>query len=214
MSFSEAQADVRRVYHAGFHGPLISAVLWATASAVFTWRSPAAGMAVLFFGGMLIFPVTTLILKIMAGPTSLPKGHPSAALALQAALTVPLGLLVAVVLGAYEPSLFFPASLIIVGAHYLVFVSLYGMKLYATLAAAMILPGMTALFLLPGVRPVSGWIGALILSLFAAAILYQHRHEPLALAAPSSRHAGNERRSVTHRIHRPLNLRSGEKGAP
>jgi hypothetical protein len=39
--------------------------------------------------------------------------------------------LVAIALVSDEPSLFFPASLIIVGAYYLVFVSLYGMKAYA-----------------------------------------------------------------------------------
>ena len=132
-------------------------------------------MATLFLGGMLIFPVTTLILKMvttlilkmMGGPAALPKGHPSASLAVQAAFTVPLGLLVAIVLGAYEPALFFPASLIIVGAHYLVFISLYGMRLFAVLAGALILSGVTALFLLPNIGPISGWQGAVILLLFA-----------------------------------------------
>jgi hypothetical protein len=36
---------------------------------------------------------------------------------MQSVFTVPIGLLVAIALGSYEPSLFFAASLIIVGAH-------------------------------------------------------------------------------------------------
>ena len=137
MEVSQAQADVRRVYRAGFLGPLVSSVIWAAASAVFTWGSAAAGMAALFFGGMLIFPLGTLVMKLLGGPTALPKGHPSAALAMQCAFTVPLGLLVAIALGSYEPVLFFPAALIIVGAHYLLFISLYGTRLFAVLAGAL-----------------------------------------------------------------------------
>ena len=95
MEVSQAQADVRRIYRAGFPGPLVSAVIWAAASAVFTWGSVAAGMAALFFGGMLIFPLSTLLMKLLGGPIALPKGHPSAALAMQCAFTVPLGMLIA-----------------------------------------------------------------------------------------------------------------------
>ena len=65
MEVSQAQADVRRIYRAGFLGPLVSAVIWAGASAIFTWGSVAAGMAALSFGGMLIFPLGTLIMKML-----------------------------------------------------------------------------------------------------------------------------------------------------
>ncbi|TFD12223.1 hypothetical protein E3T35_07705 [Cryobacterium sp. TMT1-2-2] len=51
MEISQAQADVRRIYRAGFPGPLVSAVIWAAASAVFTWGSVAGGMAALFIVG-------------------------------------------------------------------------------------------------------------------------------------------------------------------
>lgn len=170
----QAQADVRRIYRGGFSGPLVSAIIWAVAAAVFFWVSPAAGMAVLFFGGMLIFPLAALVLTFMGGPVALPKGHPSAALAMQSAFTVPLGLLVAIVLGKYEPLLFFPASLIIVGAHYLVFISLYGMKLFAVLAGVLVALGAITLFLLPNLGAVSGWIGAGIFLVFAV-LLFRAR---------------------------------------
>ena len=178
MEVSQAQADVRRVYRAGFLGPLVSSVIWAAASAVFTWGSAAAGMAALFFGGMLIFPLGTLVMKLLGGPTALPKGHPSAALAMQCAFTVPLGLLVAIALGSYEPVLFFPAALIIVGAHYLLFISLYGMRLFAVLAGALILLGVSMLFVLPKLGSISGWLGAAVFLLFAVLLFRAQEDAP------------------------------------
>jgi len=172
MQIVQAQADVRRIYRAGFAGPLVSAVIWAAASAVFTWGSVAGGMAALFFGGMLIFPLNTLLLKVLGGPAALPKGHPSASLAMQCAFTVPLGLVIAIALGSYEPDLFFPAALIIVGAHYLVFISLYGMRLFAVLAGVLILLGLSGLFVVPELGLISGWLGAAVFVIFTV-VLYR-----------------------------------------
>lgn len=172
MEFAQAQADVRGVYRGGFTGPLVSVVVWSVANAIFLWVSAGAGMTALFVGGMLIFPLSTLVLKLLGGPASLPKGHPSTALAMQSAFTVPLGLLVAIVLGSYEPLLFFPASLIIVGAHYLVFISLYGMKLFALLAGVLVAAGTLTMFLFPGFGELAGWLGAALFLIFAV-LLYR-----------------------------------------
>jgi hypothetical protein len=177
VEIAVAQGDVRRIYRGGFSGPLVSIIVWSVANAVFYWGSPGAGMTVLFIGGMFIFPLGTLVLKVMGGPTALPQGHPSAALAIQCAFTVPLGLLVAVVLGTYEPLLFFPASLIIVGAHYLVFISLYGMKLFAVLAGTLIVIGVVTLFWLPDLGDISGWLGAAVFLVFAVLLFRTQRRD-------------------------------------
>ena len=166
MQIEQAQADVRRIYRGGFSGPLVSSLVWFAAAAVSQSGSPSSAMLVLFVGGMLIFPLLSLVLKFMGGPASLPKGHPSIALAMQAAFTLPPGLLVAIALGLYEPALFFPASLVIVGAHYLVFISLYGMRLWGALAAVLIAVG-TASFWLPDLAAISGWVGAAVLLVFS-----------------------------------------------
>lgn len=172
MIIAESQADVRRVYRGGYGGPVVAGIVWAIANAVYFLVSPSAAMATLFFGGMLIFPLSTVILKATTGVSALPKGHPSIALAMQSAFTVPLGLLVAIALGAYAPQFFFPASLIIVGAHYLTFISLYGMKVFAVLAGVLVGLGTMAIFLVPTIASVSGWIGAGVLLVFAP-ILYR-----------------------------------------
>ncbi|WP_066593828.1 DUF7010 family protein [Cryobacterium arcticum] len=172
MSIAGAQADVRRIFRGGYSGPLVSAILWAGANTVYFLVSPGAAMAVLFFGGMLIFPLSAVILRLTSGSAMLPKGHPSTALAMQSAFTVPLGLLIAIALGSYEPILFFPASLIIVGAHYLVFMSLYGMRVFAVLAAALLLVGTVGIFVVPEIGAISGWIGAIVFAAFAP-VLYR-----------------------------------------
>ena len=177
MDVEAAQRDVRRVYRGGFSGPLVSALIWAAASAVYQWGPAAAAMAVLFIGGMLIFPLSSLVLKAMKGPAFLPKGHPSIALAMQSAFTVPLGLLVAIALGTLAPSLFLPASLIIVGAHYLTFISLYGMRLYGVLAGVLVAVGAAAIFVAPELRGVSGWIGAAVLLVSAIPLFVSYRVE-------------------------------------
>ena len=74
MHVEESQADVRRVYRGGFAGTLVSAVIWGAAAGVYQWVSPGWAMTVLFVGGMLIFPLSTLLLRLMGGPASLPKG--------------------------------------------------------------------------------------------------------------------------------------------
>ncbi|WP_448238843.1 DUF7010 family protein [Microbacterium paulum] len=180
MDVKEAQQDVRRAYRGGFSGPLVSALVWVTAAAVYQWGSAAAAMVVLFIGGMLIFPLSALVLKAMGGPAFLPKKHPSNALAMQSAFTVPLGLLVAIALGTLAPSLFFPASLIIVGAHYLTFISLYGMRLYGVLAGVLVAVGAAAIFVVPTLRDASGWIGAAVLLVSAIPLFISHRAEEAA----------------------------------
>ena len=134
MSITQAQADVRRLYRGGFYGQLVSAAVWLAAAAAAQWVSTASAVVVLFLGGTLIFPLTWGVIRLTGHPASLPAGHPMGALAMQIAFTVPIGLVVVVALLSGHDELFFPASMVIVGAHYLPFVFLYGMRMFAYLA--------------------------------------------------------------------------------
>ena len=164
---SEAQRDVREVYVGGFFGQLVSGVVWLIAAAVGTWVSPGAAMLALWLGGCLIFPVTTLALRLSRGPAALPKGHPMAPLATQIAFTVPIGMLLAVALGLDRPQLFFPACMLIVGAHYLPFAFLYGMRLFVVLAATLVASGLVIAMWIPGSFSTGAWVTGIILMAFA-----------------------------------------------
>ncbi|MFT4051215.1 MAG: hypothetical protein QM677_03075 [Microbacterium sp.] len=187
MQIEEAQADVLRIYRGGFSGPLVSAPIWFAAAATYQWASPGVAMTVLFLGGMLIFPLSAFVLKILGGPALLPQGHPLGPLGFQSAATVPLGLLVAIVLGTLEPTLFFPAALIIVGAHYLTFITLYGTWLFGALAGALVTIGAVALFALPALREPSGWIGAAVLLASAIPLYLNYRASLTKEAHPQKR---------------------------
>jgi hypothetical protein len=167
MHIAEAQRDVRQVYVGGFQGQLVSGILWLVSAAAATWGSLGAGVVTLLVGGILIFPVTTLALKLAGGPASLPPGHPMRALAMQIAFTVPLGLLVAVAVTGYRPEWFFPASMVIVGAHYLPFVFLYGMPLFAVLAAILTFGGIALSLWIPAAPATGGWATGTTLVVFA-----------------------------------------------
>lgn len=167
MEIVDAQRDVRRTYVGGFFGQLVSGVLWLLAAAIGTWGSPVAAMATLLLGGILIFPLTTLSLRLSGRPASLPAGHPMAALATQVAFTVPFGLLVALAAAGYRQEWFFPASMVIVGAHYLPFVFLYGMRLFALLAALLVCGGVALAMWLPEQFSVGGWLSGAALVVFA-----------------------------------------------
>jgi hypothetical protein len=168
MEISTAQEDVRRVFRQGAVGQLVSALVWTAAAATATWGESSAAPYVLFLGGVLIFPLTSLVLRLLRGPASLPNGHPMSALAFQLAMQVPLGLLVALALGIFAPNLFFPAAMVVVGAHYLAFVFLYGMRSFAVLAAAMIVAGVLIAVAVPGLSVAGAWLTVLALLAFSA----------------------------------------------
>lgn len=126
--------------------------MWAASAVVAMVGSASVAPYVLFLGGMLIFPLTTLGLRLLDGPAGLSKGHPMAGLAFQTAMQVPFGMLVALVLAAVDPRLFFPAVMVIVGAHYLPFVFLYGMRSYLGLGVPMVVGGVLIATLVPGLR--------------------------------------------------------------
>jgi hypothetical protein len=167
MEISTAQEDVRRVFRSGAVGQLVSAAVWAAAAATATWGAPATAPYVLFFGGILIFPLTSLALLLLRGPASLPRGHPMSALAFQLAMQVPLGLLVALALNAFAPKLFFPAAMVLVGGHYLAFVFLYGMRSFAILAAALIATGVVIGVTAPALALAGAWLAVVFLLAFS-----------------------------------------------
>ena len=167
LLIADAQRDVRRTYVGGFYGQLVSGAVWLAAAAVGTWGSTGAAAATLWFGGMLIFPLTTLALRAAGRPAALPAGHPMNALAMQIAFTVPLGLLVPLALLGQRPDLFIPASMIIVGAHYLPFVFLYGLRLFAVLAAVLVGGGVVLATAVTAPLGFGAWATAAVLVVFA-----------------------------------------------
>ena len=109
-----------------------------------------------------------------------------AALAMQIAFTVPLGLVVVMAMLGGRGELFFPASMVIVGAHYLPFVFLYGMRLFAYLAAALAVPGTCMLVWATVPFALGGWVSGAVLVVFA--LLLRRAANSQDVNEPSSTH--------------------------
>jgi hypothetical protein len=167
VDISDAQRDVRTVFLGGFAGQLVSSVVWFLSAAAATWYSTRSAIGMLVFGGMFIFPLTQLLLRLMGRPASLPKGHPMNALGMQVAFTIPISLPLVGATTLYRQNWFYPAVMVVVGAHYLPFIFLYGMWQFGVLAAALIGAGIAIALYLPSVFSLGGWFTALVLLVFA-----------------------------------------------
>lgn len=167
MDISDAQRDVRTVFLGGFAGQLVSSAVWFLSAALATWHSPRTAIEALVFGGMFIFPLTQLLLRLMGGPSGLPKGHPMNALGMQVAFTVPFTLPVVGAATLHNQNWFYPACMVVVGAHYMPFIFQYGMWQFGILAAALIGGGVAIALYLPSAFSLGGWLTALALLVFA-----------------------------------------------
>jgi hypothetical protein len=177
MLIADAQRDVRTVYLGGFVGQLVSSIVWFASAVVAAFVDPVVGFWALAVGGATIFPLTQALLRIGGQRAALAPGNPLGGLAMQVAFTVPITLPVAGAAALTQPGWFYPSCLVIVGAHYLPFVFLYGMRTFAGLAAALVSAGFAIGFVTPGRVVLGGWVGGVILFVFAFVLLAAYRGE-------------------------------------
>lgn len=164
MTIAEAQSEMRTAYRGGSVGQAVSGALWLISSALATWGTPRAAILALALGGVLIFPATRLVFSALKHNTRFSPGNTLDQLATQIALTVPLG--IPIVAGATLHHLywFYPGMMILVGAHYLPFTFLYGMKAFFVLGGAMVAAGLMLGLYLPQPWALGGWLtGALLI---------------------------------------------------
>jgi hypothetical protein len=167
MRVEDAQREVRTVYVGGFVGQLVSAGVWLVSAAAASWLSLRHGAALLFFGGMLIFPSTQLALRLAGRPTALSPANPLRELAVEVAFLVPLLFPLAGAAALHRPEWFYPAAMIIVGAHYLPFSFLYGMRHFLVLGGLMLGLGMAIALWAPQLAAQGAFLTAALLTAFA-----------------------------------------------
>ncbi|MGH9644300.1 MAG: DUF7010 family protein [Terriglobales bacterium] len=167
MTISDAQRDVRTTFVGGFAGQLVSSCIWFASAALASWHSIKAGILMLVVGGFFIFPLTQLLVRAMRRPFSLPKGHPMNALAMQIAFTVPFSLPLIGAATIHRLDWFYPAFMIVLGAHYLPFIFLYGMRQFGALAGILISAGLLIGLYVRSSFCMGGWLTAATLFAFA-----------------------------------------------
>jgi hypothetical protein len=167
MLVTDAQKEVRTTYAGGFFGQFISGVVWLASAVLGTWVSQRSGIIMLVLGGFLIFPLTTLVLVVLRRPHSLSPTNPFRNLAIQVAFVLPLSMPLLAPVAAHRLTWFYPGMMVLLGAHYLPFATLYGMKSFIGLAGLLLVSGIGLAFLWPDIFSVGAWMTTVILFAFA-----------------------------------------------
>jgi uncharacterized membrane protein len=163
MRIEDAQREVRTVFLGSFVGSLVSGAIWLLSAALVTLGQRRAGILALAVGGAFIFPITQLALRAMGRKASLDPANPMNGLAAQVAFTIPLAIPLIAATTLYHGEWFYPAFMVIVGAHYLPFVTLYGMWQFAVLCGALVGGGVAIGMLAPHSWPLGGWVTGVVL---------------------------------------------------
>lgn len=167
MQVADAQREVRHVFLGGFVGQLVSSLLWMASAALATWSTPRLAIIVLVIGGFFIFPATQAGLRLIGRQGRLSRDNPLGELGMQVAFTLPLTLPIVGAAALYRLAWFYPAFMISLGAHYLPFVFLYGMRMFYGLAALLVGTGFVIGRFGAGPWHAGAWLTAGILLAFA-----------------------------------------------
>lgn len=167
MEIRDAQREVRSVYVGGFWGQLVSSVIWLASATLGTWVTPKASILVIVIGGFFIFPSTQLMLRLSGRRASLSKENLLNGLGMQVAFVLPLSMLLLVPVDLFRLNWFFPALMILLGAHYLPFATLYGMRVFLALAGILIAMGVVIALWFSQTFSLGAWAAGLTLFAFA-----------------------------------------------
>ena len=167
MDIQDAQRESRSVYIGGFWGQLVSSVIWLVSAALGTWVSARAAILTVVIGGFFIFPFTQMLLRLSGRRASVSSENSFNSLGMQIAFVLPFSMLLLVPVGLYNLNWFFPALMVLLGAHYLPFATLYGMRMYLILAGILIAAGVVIAHKFSGTFSLGAWVAGLALFIFA-----------------------------------------------
>ena len=142
MDIGDAQRENRTRFVGGFYGQLVSGVLWLVSASLATWSTPRAAITMLVVGGFFIFPATELLIRAGGGRSPLSPQNTLWHLGMQVAFVLPFSMPLLLPVGLYRLNWFYPALMVLLGAHYIPFVFLYGMRMFAVMAALVLSGGL------------------------------------------------------------------------
>jgi hypothetical protein len=167
MDIADAQREVRTRFAGGFYGQLVSGVLWLMSASLATWSTPRAAITMLVVGGFFIFPATEFLLRLAGGKDPLSPPNSLRHLGMQVAFVLPFSMPLLLPVGLYRLNWFYPGMMVLLGAHYLPFVFLYGMRMFAALSALVVGGGLVIAMYFSSSFSVGAWYTGATLVLFA-----------------------------------------------
>lgn len=167
MDIGDAQREMRTRFAGGFYGQFVSGLLWLVSALLATWSTPRAALTTLVLGGFLIFPVTELLVRVAGRQNQLSPQNSLRQLGMQVAFVLPVAMPLLLPVGLYRLNWFYPAMMILLGAHYIPFVFLYGMRMFAVLAGLVVGGGLLIALYGSSSFSAGAWYTGAMLALFA-----------------------------------------------
>ena len=182
MDFIASQRDMNNAYLGGATGVLASGLIWGVAGVIAVLVSNTARMLALFFGGMLIFPLSVVFSKLAKRTGKHAQNNALKHLAIENLGVLFVGLFLAFAVAQVNSNFFYPIMLLSIGARYLMFQTLYGLTAYWLLGGVLILAGALVLvFQLPFVY--GAFIGSAIEMVFSLIVYKQSQAALSAIAS-------------------------------
>ncbi len=167
MRITDAQREVRTRYVGGFYGQLASGLIWLLSAGLAVWSTPRAAIGTLVVGGFFIFPLTQLLLRAAGARASLSADNSLRQLGMQVAFILPFSMPLLLPVALYRLNWLYPGLMILLGAHYLPFAFMYGMRMFLLLAGLLIGGGVMIAMYWSNTFSVGAWCTAVALLVFA-----------------------------------------------
>lgn len=176
MNIADAQREMRAHYAGSMYGQLVSGLLWLASASLATWGTTRAAITTLVIGGMFIFPLTVLLLRLTGKRPPLSPTNTLPSLGMHVAFVLPISMVLLYPVAMFRLTWFYPALMVLLGAHYLPFVFLYGMRMFAVLGYLLAGAGVSIALYLPRAPFSAGaWFTAATLLVFAL-LARRHAH--------------------------------------
>ena len=173
----DAQREIRTRFVGGFYGQLVSGLLWLASAGLAIWASPRAAICTLIIGGFFIFPLTELLLRWSGEKIPLSADNSLYSLGMQVAFVLPLSMPLLIAVGLYRLNWFYPGLMILLGAHYLPFVFMYGMRMFWALGFLLVGAGILIAMYWDGSFSIGAWFTGIVLLIFAVVGRMEARRE-------------------------------------
>ena len=167
MMIADAQREIRTRYVGGFYGQLVAGLLWLVSAGLAAWVGPAPAITTTVVGGFFIYPLTELLVRTVGGAAPVSPDNALQRLGMQVALVLPMSMPLLVPVGYYRLNWFYPALMILVGAHYLPFVFLYGMRAFWALGSLLVGAGIVIALRWSSAFSTGAWLTGVALLVFA-----------------------------------------------
>jgi hypothetical protein len=140
-TMADHTTEMRLTYLAAVPHTLFTAIVWLCAGVLGDYVSPSSAIVFFIFGGTFIFAGGEFIRKLMKAPNLLSKENRLPQFFTLLAFTVPLSYPLIYLITKNNATHFFPAFMVLIGAHYLPFVYGYGLKTFGVLSVLLVALG-------------------------------------------------------------------------